>query len=585
MAPSSSSSTKSHDLGTLFCFNIIILFLFLIYYPSSAAIVSISTAPTTTTSSPDTICPSTPHPTFCKSLLPRNKPGNTIHDYGRFCITESISAANAFLSSINQQLLERSQYYSQPTVRALEDCLFLASRNIDFLSTTKTSIGSTNTSLPSPQAALVQTVLSAIMTNLQTCSDGLVQASGSSASSSSQLADLGAHLSNGTLLSSVSLALVTQGWGSSHHHNTRSGSGRQLSQMRHWHWPLKAAAAAAAASSSTHHHRRTLLQIGGLDVQVNTMVTVDPNGNGDFTSINGAVAAAPNNTQANSGYFAIHVVAGVYQEYVSIPKHKTYLMMVGDGINQTIITGNRSVVDGWTTFASSTFAVVAEGFLAVNITFKNTAGAIKQQAVAVQSGADLSTFYRCSFEAYQDTLYTHSLRQFYSECDIYGTVDFIFGNAAVVFQDCNIFPRQPLEGQFNTITAQGRTDPNQNTGTSIQGATIEPAPDLAASNFTVQTYLGRPWKNYSTTVFMQSYMDSFINPAGWHEWSGTFALDTLYYAEYNNTGPGSNTTARVTWSGYHIINATTAADFTVSSFISGDNWIPATGVPYTGGLL
>ena len=230
-------------------------------------------------------------------------------------------------------------------------------------------------------------------------------------------------------------------------------------------------------------------------------------------------------------------------------------------------------------------AVVAPGFVAVNITFRNTAGAIKGQAVALRSGADMSTFYSCSFEGYQDTLYTHSLRQFYRECDIYGTVDFIFGNAAVVFQNCNIYPRLPMSGQFNSITAQGRTDPNQNTGTSIQNSTIRAASDLAASNGTTQTYLGRPWKLYSLTVFMQSFIDSFINPAGWHEWSGSTGLSTLYYAEYNNTGPGSNTTNRVTWPGYHVINATVAVNFTVSNFILGDYWLPQTGVPYTGGLI
>jgi pectinesterase len=228
--------------------------------------------------------------------------------------------------------------------------------------------------------------------------------------------------------------------------------------------------------------------------------------------------------------------------------------------------------------------VVAQGFVAVNITFRNTAGPAKHQAVAMRSGADMSTFYSCSFEGYQDTLYTHSLRQFYRECDIYGTVDFIFGNAAVVLQNCNIYPRLPLSGQFNSITAQGRTDPNQNTGTSIQNATIKAADDLAPKVGTVQTYLGRPWKEYSRTIFMQSSMDSFINPAGWHEWDGNFALSTLYYAEYNNRGAGSNTANRVTWPGYHIIGATDAANFTVSNFLSGDIWIPQTGVPYLSGL-
>ena len=228
--------------------------------------------------------------------------------------------------------------------------------------------------------------------------------------------------------------------------------------------------------------------------------------------------------------------------------------------------------------------MVSQGFLAVNITFRNTAGPIKHQAVAVRNGADLSTFYSCSFEGYQDTLYTHSMRQFYSECDIYGTVDFIFGNAAVVFQNCNLYPRLPSTGQFNAITAQGRTDPNQNTGTSIHNATIKAADDLAPMIGTVKTYLGRPWKEYSRTVYLQCFMDSLIDPSGWREWSGDFALNTLYYAEYNNTGPGSNTSNRVTWQGYHVINATDAAHFTVSNFLDGDSWLPQTGVPYLSGL-
>jgi pectinesterase len=177
------------------------------------------------------------------------------------------------------------------------------------------------------------------------------------------------------------------------------------------------------------------------------------------------------------------------------------------------------------------------------------------------------------------------MRQFYSECDIYGTVDFIFGNAAVVFQNCNLYPRLPSTGQFNAITAQGRTDPNQNTGTSIHNTTIKAADDLAPMIGTVKTYLGRPWKEYSRTVYLQCFMDSLIDPSGWREWSGDFALSTLYYAEYNNTGPGSNTSSRVTWQGYHVINATDAANFTVSNFLDGDSWLPQTGVPYSSGLI
>ena len=202
--------------------------------------------------------------------------------------------------------------------------------------------------------------------------------------------------------------------------------------------------------------------------------------------------------------------------------------------------------------------------------------------MAVRSGSDISAFYGCSFEGYQDTLHTHSLRQFYKECDIYGTIDFIFGNAAVVFQDCNIYLRLPLHGQYNVITAQGKTDPNQNTGTSIHLCSIGAAEELNGT----ETYLGRPWKEYSTTVYIQSFMDSLINFEGWHTWNDTdFAINTLYYGEYDNNGPGSDTSNRVTWPGYHVMNRDEANDFNVSYFIQGDEWLPATGVPYTGGLL
>lgn len=103
---------------------------------------------------------------------------------------------------------------------------------------------------------------------------------------------------------------------------------------------------------------RKLLQGFEDGVSVRQMVVVNQNGTGDFANITDAVNAASNNTTSSDGYFVIYVVAGVYNEYVFIPKNKKYLMMIGDGINQTIITGNRSVVDGWTTFNSFTFGKI-----------------------------------------------------------------------------------------------------------------------------------------------------------------------------------------------------------------------------------
>ncbi|CAN6468222.1 unnamed protein product [Victoria cruziana] len=261
-------------------------------------------------------------------------------------------------------------------------------------------------------------------------------------------------------------------------------------------------------------------------------------------------------------------------------------MLVGDGKWKTVVKAGRNVVDGWTTYRSATVGVSADGFMARDITFENSAGPSKHQAVAFRSGSDQSALYRCSFAGYQDTLYVHSLRQFYRECDIYGTVDFIFGNAAVVFQNCNLYARKPDPNQQNIFTAQGRTDPNQNTGISIQNCKVGAASDLIPVKSNFSSYLGRPWKEYSRTVFMESYLEDLIDPAGWREWNGTFALDTLYYREYMNRGPGAGTAQRVTWPGYNATaNATEVSQFTVQNFIQGTDWLPQSGFPFSSGLV
>ncbi|KAF8014890.1 hypothetical protein BT93_H0630 [Corymbia citriodora subsp. variegata] len=504
-----------------------------------------------------TICMSTPYPSICQANLPSNNTGD-VYYYGRSSVRKSLSQASKFLALVDKYLARRASL-TISAVRALEDCRFLASLNLDFLLSSFQAVNATSSVLPVLKADDVQTVLSAILTNQMTCLDGLQ----STASAWSVRNGLSVPLANDTKLYSVSLALFTKGWVPK---KKKGNGGAGTWQPKSRQLPFQNGRMSFTMSSRTRGiyesvTRRTLLQSSGpVAVLVSDMVVVNQDGAGNFTTINDAVAAAPNNTDGKSGYFLIYVTAGIYEEYVSIAKNKKYLMMMGDGINQTVITGNRSVGDGWTTFNSATFAVVAPNFMAVDMTFRNTAGPAKGQAVAVRNGADQSVFYSCSFEAYQDTLNAHSLRQFYRECDVYGTVDFIFGNA-------------------------GRTDVNQNPGTAIHNCIIRAAGDLASSKTSVQTYLGRPWKQYSRTVYMQNFMDSLINPAGWQIWSGNLSLSTLYYAEYNNTGPGSNTTNRVTWPGYHVSNFTDATNFTVSSFLLGDNWLPQTGVPFTGGLI
>lgn len=227
-------------------------------------------------------------------------------------------------------------------------------------------------------------------------------------------------------------------------------------------------------------------------------------------------------------------------------------------------------------------AVEGNGFIARDITFENTAGPTKEGAVAVRSDSDLSIFYRCSFRGYQDTLYVHKQRQFYRECDIYGTIDFIFGDAATVLQNCNIYVRRPLDRQSNTITAQGRLDPNASTGIVIHNSVVTAAPDLKPVQNLFKTYLGRPWQQYSRTVFLKTYLDALIDPAGWLSWEGKPEnINTLYYAEYMNTGPAADTGDRVNWPGYHVIRSKDQAEnFSVENFLAGDYWIEATNVPF-----
>lgn len=230
-------------------------------------------------------------------------------------------------------------------------------------------------------------------------------------------------------------------------------------------------------------------------------------------------------------------------------------------------------------------AVKGKGFIARDMTFENTAGPAKHQAVALRSDSDLSVYYRCSMRGYQDTLYPHTNRQFYRDCAISGTVDFIFGDATAVFQMCQIFLKKGLPNQKNTITAQGRKDPAQPTGFSIQFSNISADSDILASPNSTLSYLGRPWKQYSRAIIMKSLISDTIRPQGWLEWNGDFALDTLYYGEYMNYGPGASLGGRVQWPGFHPLNdSSEAANFTVTEFIAGNLWLPATGVKYSAGL-
>ncbi|KAK9161849.1 hypothetical protein Syun_008190 [Stephania yunnanensis] len=313
----------------------------------------------------------------------------------------------------------------------------------------------------------------------------------------------------------------------------------------------------------------------GQRVTPNVVVALD--GSGQYKSINAALKAYPKN---HKGRFVIYVKAGVYRENVLIEKDLPNIFMYGDGPRKSIITGKRSNTGGYPTFQTATFAVVAPGFIAKAMGFSNTAGPQGHQAVALRSQSDMSAYFNCRMDGYQDTLYAQTHRQFYRNCVISGTVDFIFGDGSTLIQNCLIIVRKPMDSQQNTVTAHGRTDKNEPTGIVIQNCRIVPEQKLFPDRLKIPTYLGRPWKKFSRTVIMESTLGDFIQPDGWMPWAGTFALDTLYYAEFGNRGPGSGTNRRVKWRGYRVIDRREALQFTADPFIQGKTWLRYTGAPY-----
>lgn len=486
------------------------------------------------------LCSQTPYPGLCNSLI-ITKPEQTLGE-NPFSIRDSALLATMAQAERVHRLVTNidPSSFDERAKLAWADCLELYE---DSLIQLNRSLSSTNRNNPND----VQTWLSGVTTNHQTCQNGFIDFN---ISSPFNLPNFSKFLSNSLAINKATASIFSD-----------ELKGRRLLAHGFPGW-------VSAAD-------RKLLQSAA---QADIVVAQD--GSGNYKTISDAVAASVK-LRSGSQRFVIYVKKGVYKENVEIKKSMKNLMFIGDGIGKTVVTGSKSVQDGSTTFRSATFAVTGDGFIARDMTFENTAGPQKHQAVALRSGSDLSVFYSCSFKGYQDTLYVYSQRQFYRNCDIYGTIDLIFGDAAVVLQGCNIYVRKPMSNQKNTITAQGRSDPNENTGIVVHSSRVTPAEGLGS----VKTYLGRPWKKYSRTVFMKCEVGGLIDPAGWLPWSGNFGLSTLYYGEYMNTGAGASTGGRVKWSGYHVITSgAEAAKFSVGSFIAGNSWIPDTGVPFTSGL-
>ncbi|KAL2454930.1 putative pectinesterase/pectinesterase inhibitor 46 [Abeliophyllum distichum] len=502
------------------------------------------------------ICNVTLYPDSCyNSLFPLVKSGNVQpEDIFKLSVQVVINELTKISNNVIENGIKKFNVSDKMTLAAIESCQELLSLSLDHL----------NKTLSLKDMKLLEafddlrTWLSSAGTYQQTCLDGLNNASIALSSFVDQ------NIKNSTEYTSNSLAIISSIQDSIDALGA-IGRRRLMSfedvEVPNW----------------LSFKDRKLLHNPSSNIKADAVVAKD--GSGKYKTITDALKDVPDN---NNTRFVIYVKEGVYVENVRVEKTKWNVMIVGDGMNLTIVSSSLNVIDGTPTFQSATFAVFGQGFIARDIGFLNTAGAAKQQAVALLSTSDLSVFYRCSIDAFQDTLYVHSNRQFYRECNISGTVDFIFGNSAVVFQNCNILPKNPMPGQQNTITAQGKIDPNQNTGISIQNCTILPSRNLTG----VSTFLGRPWKNYSTTVFIQTMMGNLIDPKGWLPWMGAAVPETIYYAEFQNFGPGALTSNRVKWTGLKLdISTTEAKKFTVKSFINGDKWLPAAGnISFKSGL-
>ncbi|GMI95280.1 Pectin Methylesterase 34 [Hibiscus trionum] len=483
---------------------------------------------------------------------------------------------NVTLQRFNKALYTTTSIsYAQmdPRVRSAYDgCLELLEDSVDALSRSLSSV------VPSQRGdgrvgstQDIMTWLSAALTNQDTCTEGFEGLSGAVKDQMvAKLEDLSELVSNCLSIFAASGGddfggVPTQNRRLLASNDVMSGENMDGQHLPKW----------------LRREERELLDTPATVIRADIIVSKD--GNGTVKTITEAIKKAP---EYSTRRIIIYVKAGRYEESnLKVGRKKINLMFIGEGKDKTIIAGAKSIFDNITTFHTAVFAATGAGFIARDMTFENWAGPAKHQAVALRIGADHAVVYRCNIIGYQDTLYVHSNRQFYRECDIYGTVDFIFGNAAVVFQNCSIYARKPMPMQKNTITAQNRKDPNQNTGMSIHACRILPTPDLAAAKGNIQTYLGRPWKLYSRAVFMLSYMSEHIHPGGWLEWNTTFALDTLYYGEYMNYGPGGAIGQRVRWPGYRVITSEIeAAKFTVAQFIYGSAWLPSTGVAFLAGL-
>ncbi len=309
--------------------------------------------------------------------------------------------------------------------------------------------------------------------------------------------------------------------------------------------------------------------------QYPSQITVAQDGSGNYKTIQEAVNSV---RDLGAQRVTIHIKKGIYHEKLIIPSWKTNVSLIGEDKENTVITNNdysgKPIINGkdafgkdkFTTYTSYTVLVQGNDFKAMNLTIENTAGRVGQ-AVALNVEGDRCVFINCKLLGNQDTLYTsgEQSRQYYKDCYIEGTTDFIFGSATCVFQSCII------KSLINSYITAASTTPRQQFGYVFFDC------KLIADTGVKKVFLGRPWRPYARTVFIRTEMGSHIVPMGWNPWKGDAMFPdkekTAYYAEYQSKGAGAKASNRVSWSHYLTVNE--IKYYILSNIFAGKNtWNP-----------
>lgn len=301
----------------------------------------------------------------------------------------------------------------------------------------------------------------------------------------------------------------------------------------------------------------------GVSVAQNRL-TVAKDGSGNFNTVQEALDAIPIN---NKNPVIIFITKGIYKEKLLLDSSKNFVTLVGEDKFKTILTYDDhtgKILPGGdviNTFTSQTFRISADNFRAENLTFENTAGFTAGQAVAVQASGDKVVFLKCRFIGNQDVLFMPSARsrQYYKDCYIEGTTDFIFGAATAWFENCHIHSKK------NSHVTAASTPKEKEFGFIFNECI------LTGDSLLHNVSLGRPWRPFAMVTYLHCFIGQHIKPEGWSNWNNTDNYKTTRYAEYGNFGPSSEREGRLKWA--RQLNEQEAAKYTLSNVFG--NWIPS----------